>query len=71
MRMNGSDCEDSVFANISMAMLETCSGRGQKGFEELRFSQLAKKSQCVSADIFVWMLQVISYPITGGLSQCL
>lgn len=63
MLENRCDSKDSVLSNIGMAMFETLASRGKEGFNEFGLSKFGQKSQCVSSDIFVRMLKVISNAI--------
>lgn len=49
-----------------MSVLETGSGRGEQGFDKLRLAELAKKAECISTDIFVGVLEIVSDTVTFG-----
>jgi hypothetical protein len=50
-----------------MTVLKARASRGQEGFDELGFTQLAQKSQSIAPNILVGVLKVISNAVTRSV----
>lgn len=57
-----------ILPNIGMPMVEAGPSGGNKGFEQLGFSQFAEESECIAANILVGMLQIISDTIASNVN---
>ena len=58
MLIDRGDGENCILPNICMAVFKALAGRLEQRFNKLGFSQLAKETKSIAADVFVRMLQV-------------
>lgn len=66
MLKDGGNGEDGILPYIGVTMLETRSGGGEEGFDELGFAELAQEAQSIASDVLVGMLKVVSDAIAEG-----
>lgn len=57
------DGENSVLADICMAVLKALSSRLEQGLDKLGVAELAYETECVAPDVFVGMLQVEAHAV--------
>lgn len=43
-----------------MSMLQTGARRGKEGLDQFRFAELAEEAECIAANVFVRMLEIVT-----------
>ena len=65
MLEDGGNSKDSILSYIGVTMFEAGASGGKERFDELGFPKLAQKSQGISPNVFIGMLEIISDAVAG------